>query len=169
MQRILHLLHNSKLTNTTKWSRSRKIKTIQINAKQNARTRKKHRNMHRRKRPTKQYDGEKIMYKLVKHDFHHYKIINKTTGECYGPFTRFEKYQLEKLIECLNNKEKQLQPIHSICEKYRIPIEDLSGVLDEYIVRDNDGYYGYSMCNDCSNNCNDHVLDCENFHSQYSP
>lgn len=107
------------------------------------------------------------MYKLKRNHFHHYQIINETTGECYGLFDRFEKYQLEKLVECLNNKEKQLTPIISICKKYHIPIEDLPGVLDEYIVRDNDGYCGYSMCTDCKNTCNDQVPDCENFQSKY--
>lgn len=42
------------------------------------------------------------MYELVKHDFHHYKIINNETNECFGLFSRFEKQALEKIVECLN-------------------------------------------------------------------
>ena len=36
-----------------------------------------------------------------------------------------------------------------VCRKYRIRLRDVPSVLEEYILDDNDGYYGYSKCDDC--------------------
>lgn len=40
------------------------------------------------------------------------------------------------------NKElkTQLEPIQKICKKYKIPLEDLPEVLEEYITYDNEEY-----------------------------
>ena len=107
------------------------------------------------------------MYKIMKHDFHKLKIVNETGEECYGLFNRWEYEQLIKIVTLLNTKQELLNPIIQVCEKYHIPLKDLPGVLDEYIVRDNDGYQGYSMCTDCRNDCNDQVSDCPEYTSKF--
>ena len=107
-----------------------------------------------------------MTYKTIKHDFYNYKIINETNGECYGLFNRFDYEKLIQITNKLNQFEQRLTPIIEVCKKYNIPIADLPGVLDEYIVRDNDGYYGYSMCSDCENQCGEKVPDCSNFKSK---
>ena len=53
------------------------------------------------------------------------------------------------VYECLNELHEQLEPLQKVCEKYNIPLEDLPGTLEEYIANDNDGYAGYSKCDDC--------------------
>jgi len=40
----------------------------------------------------------------------------------------------------LNKYETILKPIHEVCEKYNIPLEDLPDVLEEYIAYDNAEY-----------------------------
>lgn len=42
-----------------------------------------------------------------------------------------------------------LNDIIKVCQKYNIRIESLAGTLEEYILNDNDGYMGYSKCDDC--------------------
>ncbi|WP_405316230.1 hypothetical protein [Methanobrevibacter sp.] len=42
-----------------------------------------------------------------------------------------------------------LNDIQQVCQKYNIHIESLAGTLEEYILNDNDGYMGYSKCDDC--------------------
>jgi len=107
-----------------------------------------------------------MTYKTIKHDFHNYKIINEANKECYGLFNRFDYEKLIKITDKLNQFESELSPIREVCRKYNIPIADLPAVLDEYIVRDNDGYYGYSMCNDCENQCGESIPDCTKFKSK---
>lgn len=51
------------------------------------------------------------MYNLKQNNFHHYQIINETTGECYGLFDRFEKEQLEKIVALLNEKNQFKKPL----------------------------------------------------------
>lgn len=53
------------------------------------------------------------------------------------------------VMELLNALHEQLEPLQKVCEKYNIPLEDLPGTLEEYIANDNDGYAGYSKCDDC--------------------
>ena len=36
--------------------------------------------------------------------------------------------------------QEELQPIQDICKKYKIPLEDLPDVLEEYITLDNEEY-----------------------------
>lgn len=40
----------------------------------------------------------------------------------------------------LKRWHKILKPIQEVCEKYRIPIDDLPEVLEEYIEYDNEEY-----------------------------
>ena len=39
-----------------------------------------------------------------------------------------------------NRVHKKLKPIQEICNKYRIPLDDLPEVLEEYIDYDNEEY-----------------------------
>lgn len=77
-----------------------------------------------------------MTYKVMKHDFHKYKIVNEKTGECFGLFHRFDYEKLIKITDELNSMENQLKPIREACRKCNIPVEDLPATLDEYIVRD---------------------------------
>ena len=40
----------------------------------------------------------------------------------------------------LKRSQKKLKPIQEICNKYRIPLDDLPEVLEEYIDYDNEEY-----------------------------
>ena len=76
-----------------------------------------------------------------------------------------------KYMNQMNSKVEELykiiMPIKAVCDKYNVPLEDLPAVFEEYIVRDNDGYGGYSMCEDCQNTCNEDIRDCENYKSNF--
>ena len=56
-----------------------------------------------------------MTYELIKINFHYYKIMNNDTDECYGPFHRFEKESLEKIVEKLNNTDKPVNQTVSNC------------------------------------------------------
>lgn len=104
------------------------------------------------------------MYKIVNKTFH--DLIISDDGKEFGPFNRFQKTELLKLTQELNNLINELEPIHRICSKYNIPIADLPEVLEEYICSDNDRYYGYSKCSDCKNECSVKDDDCTFFKSK---
>ena len=82
--------------------------------------------------------GDENMYTVNRHKFHKLYVCNETDEIPIGPFTRFEKEQLEKIVALLNEKNQLLIPIQVICEKYKIPIQDLPETLEEYISRDNE-------------------------------
>lgn len=39
-----------------------------------------------------------------------------------------------------------------VCKDYNISISSVAETLEEYILNDNDGYQGYSKCDDCKHN-----------------
>lgn len=80
------------------------------------------------------------MYTVKRHKFHKIYVCNENnTDEIpIGPFARFEKEQLQQMVQLLNEKNQLLKPIQAICEKYKIPIQDLPETLEEYISRDNE-------------------------------
>ena len=59
-------------------------------------------------------------------------LIDKKTCNTYD--------YLEEILPVLNQQENQLKPIREICTKYKIPLEDLPDVLEEYITLDNEEY-----------------------------
>ena len=79
------------------------------------------------------------MYNVKTHKFHDLHVCKGYTYEnSIGPFNRFEKEQLQKLVDIINKQNQTLEPIQEICKKYRIPIDDLPETLEEYISRDNE-------------------------------
>jgi hypothetical protein len=81
-----------------------------------------------------------MTYIIETYKFHNLQVKNTDNNETIGLFTRFQHPQLEQLVKQLNKYEKQLQPIREICEKYKIPLQDLPDVLEEYIAYDNEEY-----------------------------
>lgn len=78
-------------------------------------------------------------YTVERYKFHKLFICNKDADEIpIGPFARFEKEQLERIVKIINKQNQVLIPIQEICEKYNIPIQDLPETLEEYISRDNE-------------------------------
>lgn len=66
-------------------------------------------------------------------------VYNQRLGFCYS---------VDEIVEVLNNIGEQtdkqeeiltkLIPTIALCNKYKIPLEDLPGTLEEYICRDNE-------------------------------
>jgi len=78
-----------------------------------------------------------MTYTIEQYKFHKIFIYSEDKTPI-GPFSRFEKEQLQSVIGIMNKQEQLLKPIQKICEKYKIPIQDLPETLEEYISRDNE-------------------------------
>ena len=73
------------------------------------------------------YDGDKeIVLELAQENYNEYLSDNCMFGK--------------QVVDRLNQYETLLKPICEICQKYKINIEDLPGVLEEYIAYDNEEY-----------------------------
>lgn len=53
---------------------------------------------------------------------------------------RYIRDLLNKQEGTIQDLKTQLEPIQKICKKYKIPLEDLPEVLEEYITYDNEEY-----------------------------
>ena len=55
--------------------------------------------------------GDENMYTVNRHKFHKLYVCNETDEIPIGPFTRFEKEQLEKIVALLNEKNQFKKPL----------------------------------------------------------
>ena len=62
--------------------------------------------------------------------------LNKDADAALKELKEIGDYQTNHIKEL----QEELQPIQDICDKYKIPLEDLPDVLEEYITLDNEEY-----------------------------